>query len=271
MLLTLHNLVNLQITPVSGVAATAQGQTTDAAGSFAAAGGVSGVLASSQAQTTSASGTASPAAVSGTLTSSQGQTTAATGNAAPASASGTASTSQGQTSALSGNASPASVTGTVSTAEGQTTSASGSFAGSGVSGAGNTSQGQSTVSSGSVVNPETPALQPAGRSSKKVFIEKDGKYLIFDNPSEARNYELAQKPKKVSKKSAKVVQLQQIKAPEIVPIVDNQILDDLIARFNLEYNRQLLQKQKDYEQLIFIQNYVAMLQDEEDIELLLLA
>jgi hypothetical protein len=234
-------------------------------------GGVTGAAVTSQAQTTAITGTATVASVSGTLASSQAQTVAASGTASPASVSGTASTSQGQTSALSGNASPASVTGTVSTAEGQTTSASGSFTGSGVSGTGSTSQGQSTVSSGSVVNPETPTLQAAGRSSKKVFIEKDGKYLIFDSPSEARNYELAQKPKKVSKKSSKVVQLPQIKAPEIVPIVDNQILDDLIARFNLEYNRQLLQKQKDYEQLIFIQNYVAMLQDEEDIELLLLA
>jgi hypothetical protein len=295
-LLTLHNLVNLQITPVSGVAATAQGQTTSAAGTaspasvsgtvstsqaqtstiagaFTAVGGVVGTLVSAQAQTSSASGTTSPAAVSGTLVSSQGQTTAATGSTAPASVSGTVATAQGQTSAATGNASPASVTGTAATSQAQTSNISGSFAASsGVTGVVSTSQGQSTVASGSVVNPELPALQPAGRpsKSKKVFIEKDGKYLIFENESEARSYEVAQKKKDVAIIVEEVVQLPQLKSPEIIPVVDNKILDDLIARFNLEYNRQLLQKQKDYEQLIFIQNHVAMLQDEEDIEILLL-
>lgn len=117
------------------------------------------------------------------------------------------------------------------------------------------------------------ALQPAGRSkrSKKVFIERDGKYLVFENEREAQVYESVQKPVTVDKAKDKPEVKAVAVKPEIVPIVDNRVLDDLIARFNLEYNLQQLQKQQDYEQLIYIQRHVAMLQDEEDIELLLLA
>jgi hypothetical protein len=242
---------------VTGTAATSQAQTVAATGSFAAASGITGVAATSQAQTVAATGAANPAAVSGTLLANQAQTTALAGNASPATVSGAGTASQGQTSA-----------------------ASGSFAGSaGVSGIASTSQGQTVSSSGSVINPELAGFNGGFDMSRprKVYIKRGKQYLIFNNNKEADSYLAAEKAIEAAKKSSRGAAKRVIKAlkvvkPEIAPEPKLEELSALIAKFDFKYDLPQLAKNNDIEALYHIQSMLyALQQDEDDIELLLLA
>ena len=265
---------------VTGAAATSQAQTVASDGSFTAAGIVTGSVATSQAQTASLSGSVTAPSVTGTLTTIQAQTVAASGIASPAAVSGALASSQAQTTALAGNASPASVSGTGTAAQGQTIAASGSFAGSSsVSGVASTSQGQTISSSGSVVNPELAVFNGGFDMSRprKVYIKRGKQYLIFNNNEEADSYLAAEKAIETDKKSSRGAAKRVIKAlkvvkPEIAPEPKLEELSALIARFNFKYDLPQLAKNNDIEALYHIQSMLyALQQDEEDIELLLLA
>jgi hypothetical protein len=265
---------------VTGTAATSQAQTVASDGSFTAAGIVTGGAVTSQAQTASATGSATVPAVAGTLITSQAQTVAATGTASPAAVSGTLSANQAQTTALAGSASPATVSGTGTTSQGQTSAASGSFAGSsGVSGVASTSQGQTVSSSGSVVNPELAGFNGGFDMSRprKVYIKRGKQYLIFNNNEEADSYLAAEKAIETAKKSSRGAAKRVIKAlkvvkPEIAPEPKLEELSALIAKFDFKYDLPQLAKNNDIEALYQIQSMLyALQQDEEDIELLLLA
>jgi hypothetical protein len=241
---------------ISGTGATSQAQTVASDGSFAAAAGISGSVVTSQAQTASLSGSVTVPAVTGTLTTSQAQTTALAGNASPATVSGTGTASQGQTSA-----------------------ASGSFAGSsGVSGVASTSQGQTVSSSGSVINPDLAGFNGGFVMRKrKVYVKRGKQYLIFNNNEEADSYLAAEKAIETAKKSSRGAAKRVIKAlkvvkPEIAPEPKLEELSALIAKFDFKYDLPQLAKNNDIEALYHIQSMLyALQQDEEDIELLLLA
>lgn len=110
--------------------------------------------------------------------------------------------------------------------------------------------------------------------SKRVYIERDGQILIFEKPAHAAAYISAEKaaevPADVPKKSlpkrlqAKVAS---IKQPEVIQL---DILALLAVKFAVPEWQTAVQ-QHDYEALYQLHQHLLMLQDEEDVELLLLA
>lgn len=238
---------------VDGTAATSQAQTVAGTGSHAAATGVNGTAVTSQAQTASGAGSATVASVSGVV-----------------------STSQAQTVALAGNASPAAVSGVGSSSQAQTVSGSGSQS-VGVSGVASTSQAQSTIASGSVSGGSVSYSGEVILQRKKVYIKRGKQYLIFNNSQEADSYLAAESAIEAAKQSSRGAAKRVIKAlkvvkPTIAPEPKLEELSDLIAKFNVDYDLIQLQKNNDIEALYHIQSMLyALQQDEEDIELLLLA
>ena len=216
-------------------------------------GGVNGVGESSQAQTTSAIGSAPPAAVTGTISTSQAQTVALAGNSSiPAAVSGTASTSQAQIVDLAGsNTSPAAVSGIVSTSQAQSVEC--------------LSDSQSVGShSGEVV------LQ-----RKRVYIKRDKQYLIFNTLAEADSYVAAEEAIETARQSSRGAARRKVKAlnvpkPEVVQAVEPEKLEVMLERFNLPFNLSAAISKEDFAALHYIQEQLAIMQDDEDIELLLL-
>jgi hypothetical protein len=112
-----------------------------------------------------------------------------------------------------------------------------------------------------------------GRRSRRVYVEQDGEILVFPNATHAASYIAAQKEaEKVEQEPAKVVQLRQKpkqkpKQPETVIRID--VLEVLAAKFAVPVDTAL--ETHDYDRLTAIYHHLMMLQDEEDVELLLLA
>ena len=214
---------------------------------------VDGAGESSQAQTTSAIGSAAPAAVTGAISTSQAQTVALAGNSAiPAAVSGIVSTSQAQSVDLAGsNTSPAAVSGIVSTSQAQSVEC--------------LSDSQSVGShSGEVV------LQ-----RKRVYIKRGKQYLIFNTAAEADAYAAAEEAIETAKKSSRGAARRKAKAlkvpsPEVVQAVEPEKLEAMLARFNLKFDLVTPLKNDDFAALHYIQEQLAIMQDDEDIELLLL-
>ena len=113
--------------------------------------------------------------------------------------------------------------------------------------------------------------------TRKVYVKRGKQYLIFNNNEEADVYLAAEDAIEAAKKSSRGAAKRVIKAlkvvkPEIAPEPKLQELSDLIAKFNVDYDLIQLQKNNDIEALYQIQSMLyALQQDEEDIELLLLA
>ena len=112
---------------------------------------------------------------------------------------------------------------------------------------------------------------------RKVYIKRGKQYLIFNNNEEADSYLAAEQAIEAAKKSSRGAAKRVIKAlkvvkPEIAPEPKLEELSDLIAKFNVDYDLIQLQKNNDIEALYQIQSMLyALQQDEDDIELLLLA
>lgn len=112
---------------------------------------------------------------------------------------------------------------------------------------------------------------------RKVYVKRGKQYLIFNNNDEADAYleaeDAIEEAKKSSRGAAKrVIKALKVVKPEIAPEPKLEELSDLIAKFNVNYDVNQLQKNNDIEALYHIQSMLyALQQDEEDIELLLLA
>jgi len=112
---------------------------------------------------------------------------------------------------------------------------------------------------------------------RKVYIKRGKQYLIFNNNEEADVYLAAEKAIETAKKSSRGAAKRVIKAlkvvkPEIAPEPKLEELSALIAKFDFKYDLPQLAKNNDIEALYHIQSMLyALQQDEEDIELLLLA
>jgi hypothetical protein len=112
---------------------------------------------------------------------------------------------------------------------------------------------------------------------RKVYIKRGKQYLIFNNNEEADSYLAAEKAIETAKKSSRGAAKRVIKAlkvvkPEIAAEPKLEELSALIAKFDFKYDLPQLAKNNDIEALYHIQSMLyALQQDEDDIELLLLA
>lgn len=112
---------------------------------------------------------------------------------------------------------------------------------------------------------------------KRIYIKRGKQYLIFNNNEEADAYLVAEEAIEAAKKSSRGAAKRKIKALKVVKpeIVAEPKLDELsllLAKFNVNYDLLELQKNNDIEALYHIQSMLyEMQQDEEDIELLLMA
>jgi hypothetical protein len=112
---------------------------------------------------------------------------------------------------------------------------------------------------------------------RKVYVKRGKQYLIFNNNEEADSYLAAEQAIETAKKSSRGAAKRVIKAlkvvkPEIAPEPKLEELSALIAKFDFKYDLPQLAKNNDIEVLYHIQSMLyALQQDEEDIELLLLA
>ena len=113
--------------------------------------------------------------------------------------------------------------------------------------------------------------------SRKVYVKRGKQYLIFNNNEEADAYLAAENAIETAKKSSRGAAKRVIKAlkvvkPEIAPEPKLEELSDLLAKFEVKYDLIQLQKNNDIDAIYHIQSMLyALQQDEEDIELLLLA
>ena len=131
------------------------------------------------------------------------------------------------------------------------------------------------------VNPPVPAPVPAGgighSKSKRVYLERDGKILVFAKPTHAAAWLAAEKHNAVKvetkqerpKKAIEPRKVEPIKQPEQVVSVD--ILALLVEQYRLKTDLTQLIQNQEYAAMISLYNEAMRLRDEEDIELLLLA
>lgn len=111
---------------------------------------------------------------------------------------------------------------------------------------------------------------------KRVYIKRGKKYLIFNTMQEADAYVASEEAIETAKKSSRGAARRKAKAlkvpsPEVVPAVELEALETLMARFDVSYDLPKLQATQDFATLHYIQERLAELQDDEDMTLLLLA
>lgn len=121
---------------------------------------------------------------------------------------------------------------------------------------------------------QTPTI-PTNEVSR-VYIRRGKKIYFFNTPEEADRFlvaeqqanEAIQKARKTSKKDRKRIKEKIFPAVESVDLVQ---IEQLAIRFDLAYNIPKLYEEADYETLVRIAEKLRELQDEEDVELLLMA
>lgn len=119
----------------------------------------------------------------------------------------------------------------------------------------------------------TQVQQGGSGKSRRVYIERDGQILVFAKPALAAAYIEAEKaqsvvetttklPKRLVKPKAKVVQ------PEAVIEID--VLGILVEKYQLPDVNQYI-KNHDYEAILSLYLQAQIMQEEDDLEILLLA
>lgn len=111
---------------------------------------------------------------------------------------------------------------------------------------------------------------------RKVYVKRGKSYLIFNDHAEADAYLAAETAIETAKKSSRGAARRLIKALKVVTpeIAAAPVIDDisvLLSRFNINFDIKSLEKNNDIDSIYQIQYKLYALQDEEDIELLLLA
>jgi len=230
----------------------------------AAAGGSDAVTATGQGQ--SVAGTTART-INATAATSQAQSTTGT---AQSGITGTTGTSQGQSSQATANGV---LDGVIESAQGQTVTA---FADTAITvdATVSTSQAQSVEGLSDAQSVGSPSGEVV-LQRKRVYIKRGKQYLIFNTLSEADAYAAAEEAIETAKKSSRGAARRKAKAlkvpsPEVVQAVEPEKLEAMLARFNLKFDLVTPLKNDDFAALHYIQEQLAILQDDEDIELLLL-
>lgn len=110
----------------------------------------------------------------------------------------------------------------------------------------------------------------------KVYVRRGKKVYLFNTPEEADQFLLAeqaaneaiQKAQKTSRRSRKRLREKIYPAAESIDLVE---VEALSVRFNQSYDLPALFQEAQFDQLVLIAERLRQMQDEEDVELLLLA
>lgn len=110
---------------------------------------------------------------------------------------------------------------------------------------------------------------------KRVYIKRGKQYLIFNTLAEADSYVAAEEAIETARQSSRGAARRKVKAlnvpkPEVVQAVEPEKLEVMLERFNLPFNLSAAISKEDFAALHYIQEQLAIMQDDEDIELLLL-
>lgn len=116
-----------------------------------------------------------------------------------------------------------------------------------------------------------------GFESRKVYIRRGKKILLFNNVAEADRYEEAERiadeaiAKAQSKRAVKRLKAKVIQVAPPVETIDTGVLVDLLSAYQMPINLPQLMAEQDYSQLAQIYLRLREQQEEEDLEVLLLA
>jgi hypothetical protein len=111
--------------------------------------------------------------------------------------------------------------------------------------------------------------------SRRVYLKRGKRILLFNNVAEADNYEEAERianeaiAKAQSKRAVKRLQAKVIQVAPPVETIDTGALIDLLSAYQI--NLPQLMAEQDYSQLAEIYLRLREQQEEEDLEVLLLA
>ena len=121
---------------------------------------------------------------------------------------------------------------------------------------------------------QTPSI-PTNEVSK-VYVRRGKKVYLFNTPEEADQFLLAeqaaneaiQKAQKTSRRSRKRLREKIYPAAESIDLAE---VEALSVRFNQSYDLPALFQEAQFDQLVLIAERLRQMQDEEDVELLLMA
>jgi hypothetical protein len=115
------------------------------------------------------------------------------------------------------------------------------------------------------------------KKKKRVFIEKDGELLIFDNATQAAQYVQAEKEQELAVKNADSSVIRPLRKdkkrkpnpePQVIKI---DALEGLIRHFRMANDLTEMIERQELDAILALQRKLWEMQDEEDVELLLLA
>jgi hypothetical protein len=113
--------------------------------------------------------------------------------------------------------------------------------------------------------------------SRPVYIRRGKQILLFKTAAEADNYEEAERianeaiAKAQSKRAVKRLKAKVIQVAPPVETIDTGVLLDLLSAYQMPINLPQLMAEQDYSQLAQIYLRLREQQEEEDLEVLLLA
>jgi hypothetical protein len=110
----------------------------------------------------------------------------------------------------------------------------------------------------------------------KVYVRRGKKILLFNTPQEADQYlvaeqaanEAIEKAQKTSRRARKRLKEKIYPAADSIDLVE---IEKLAVNFDAPFDVSKLFKEQDYEELVRIAEVLRQMQDEEEIELLLIA
>ncbi len=125
-----------------------------------------------------------------------------------------------------------------------------------------------------VETPDAPSI-PTNEVSK-VYVRRGKKIYFFNTPEEADQYLLAEqqaneaieKAQKTSRRARKRLKEKIYPAADSVDLVE---IEQLTDRFDLPYDLPKMFQEQDYAKLVHIAEMLRQMQDEEEVELLLMA
>ena len=113
--------------------------------------------------------------------------------------------------------------------------------------------------------------------SRRVYLKRGKQILLFNSVAEADNYEEAERianeaiAKAQSKRAVKRLKAKVIQVAPPVETIDTGVLVDLLSAYQMPINLPQLMAEQDYSQLAQIYLRLREQQEEEDLEVLLLA
>ncbi len=134
----------------------------------------------------------------------------------------------------------------------------------------------------SVEPPVDPPVDPPIESGiptnevGKVYVRRGKKILLFNTPQEADQYlvaeqaanEAIERAQKTSRRARKRLKEKIYPAADSIDLVE---IEKLAVNFDAPFDVSKLFKEQDYEELVRIAEVLRQMQDEEEIELLLIA